>query len=187
LVFAVVIKEHLFLGKVVGPRVAGGAAGSAQRRHGRFCCAFLKERKEETSQLNQPAHALTDTYRDRGRADSTASYCHVLSASNQTNWDKGQKAAELFSALRTEGQQPRVHSQGKKLSPSKAKSCLLLWPTLGLDKIARARTHGTRAPQPKALTLQRNSYYRPRGDRTWGEEMTSSKQGPQHFCWKSCS
>lgn len=57
-VFAVVIKEHLFLGKVVGPRMAGSAAGSARRRHGKFCCAFLKERKEETSQPNQPARPL---------------------------------------------------------------------------------------------------------------------------------
>lgn len=48
--FVLSFKEHLFLGKVLGPRVAGGAAGSARRRHGRFCCAFLKERKEETSQ-----------------------------------------------------------------------------------------------------------------------------------------
>lgn len=80
-------KEHLFLGKVLGPRVAGGAAGSARRRHGRFCCAFLKERKKRRNQPAPPplswAPLLTGTEAGQ-RRNRTASYDRVLSASNQT-------------------------------------------------------------------------------------------------------
>lgn len=45
--FVVWFKEHLNLSKDLGPGVAGGAAGSARTRHGRFLCAFLKGRGGE--------------------------------------------------------------------------------------------------------------------------------------------
>lgn len=51
--FVVWFKEHLNLSKDLGPGVAGGAAGSARTRHGRFLCAFLKGRGGRT----QPALA----------------------------------------------------------------------------------------------------------------------------------
>lgn len=99
-------KEHLFLGKVLGPRVAGGAAGSAWRRHGRFCCAFLKKRKKE--ETSQPPHLVgTSAYRDRGWAKTTTWYSQVMTRfsllptkPNQTG--QGTEGCRLFPALTTQ-------------------------------------------------------------------------------------
>lgn len=164
-------KEHLFLGKVLGPRVAGGAAGSARRRHGRFCCAFLKERKKRRNQPAPPpsrGHLCLRGQRP-GKDDIVQpvmiGFSLLPTKPNQTG--RGTEGCRAVSSPHHPKPLTRGEPMGekKKLSLSKANSCLLLCPLLGF---ARGLGQSQRAQHPRA------SAQTPRLS-PWGETVTGDR------------
>lgn len=159
--FVLSFKEHLFLGKVEGPRVAGGAAGSARRRHGRFCCAFLKERKEE-EETSQPTLSLKPLRSPGWRLGKDEDVVQPVTTRRSLLPTKANRTKERRQRSLLQPCPPGVHQQepaGKKLSPGKATSCLPLGP-------AASQEGQVRASLPRGLCsrkpgLSPNGYERP--------------------------
>ena len=138
--FALSFKEHLFLGKVLGPRVAGGAAGSAWRRHGRFCCAFLKERKEETSQPTLSLKPLCfQGWRLAKDSVQPVTTRFSLLPTKPDRMKEGRQQSFLQPCPPgASNQRCTQEPMGKKRSPSKPNCCLLLSPTASQEGQFRA-------------------------------------------------
>lgn len=164
-------KEHLFLGKVLGPRVAGGAAGSARRRHGRFCCAFLKERKKRRNQPALPpsrGHLCLRGQRP-GKDDIVQpvmiGFSLLPTKPNQTG--RGTEGCRAVPSPH----HPKPLTRGEPMGEKKTKpeQSQLLPPALPPSWLCKRVGAEPTCPAPRglcsdpeALTLGRNSYRRPR-------------------------
>lgn len=134
-------KEHLISWQSGGPGVAGGAAGSARRRHGRVGCAFRKERETTKKQPASPSlRALCFPGWSLGR-DTVSRLHRVPSAPTRAKGEE--KAAE------TRGH--REEPTGRN-SAQQSQVLLLLSSTGGAAQSQRAQD--TRDPKPRMFTKQ---------------------------------
>lgn len=93
--FVVWFKEHLNLSKDLGPGVAGGAAGSARTRHGRFLCAFLKGRGG--GEPSQPWPLLENLSAPRG-GNYLGEQLPANSLCSQRGWRRGGRVTSRGAA-----------------------------------------------------------------------------------------